>query len=131
MKYDSIYQQNPRPILKWSSIFHDYHCGLVVLKHEINNTKQILQQSSEQSIGIDSDQRKTTFLMMKSERNLHMTQQLQIELTAISLHVPAEFTATSALEQLDRMIVVIKVNAIVLQKHISFSREKLIPRLIK
>jgi len=45
--------------------------------------------------------------------------------------MPAEFTATTALEQLERMIMIIKVNAIILQKHISFYREKLIPRLIK
>lgn len=38
-------------------------------------------------------------------------------LTIRPLHVPAEFTATTALERLHRMIMIIEVNAIILQTH--------------
>jgi hypothetical protein len=41
----------------------------------------------------------------------------EIEPTVWSLHIPAELAATFALKQFDRLIMVIKVNAIVLQKH--------------
>ena len=38
-------------------------------------------------------------------------------MTLTTLHVPTEFTATTALEWLNRIIMVIKVNAVILQTH--------------